>query len=64
MENPVKLPSNVVIDRATIERHLLNDNTDPFNRQYLTKEMLVDDNELKEKIQKWKAERQKNQTKS
>jgi ubiquitin conjugation factor E4 B len=29
------------MERANIMRHLLSDNTDPFNRQKLTPEMLV-----------------------
>lgn len=41
MVDPVRLPSGQVMDRAVIMRHLLNSNTDPFNRQPLTEEMLV-----------------------
>jgi len=32
-------------------KHLLSDETDPFNRSKLTKEMLVEQTELKNKIQ-------------
>ena len=33
MEDPVTLPaSHVTIDRSSILRHLLSDETDPFNR--------------------------------
>jgi len=54
MEDPVILPStNTVIDRSTIERHLLNDPTDPFNRSQLSVDMLIPATELKERIQKW-----------
>ena len=41
MTDPVKLPSGVVMDRSVIGRHLLNSQTDPFNRQPLTEEELV-----------------------
>jgi len=40
MTDPVKLPSGNILDRSTIETHLLSDHTDPFNRQPLTAEML------------------------
>ncbi|CAN8015971.1 unnamed protein product, partial [Ixodes persulcatus] len=40
MEDPVVLPSGNVVDKGTIVRHLLNSNTDPFNRQPLTEDML------------------------
>lgn len=36
MKDPVKLPkSEVIIDRVTIVKHLLNDKTDPFTRDVL-----------------------------
>lgn len=41
MTDPVLLPSGVVMDRSIIMRHLLNSNTDPFNRQHLTEDMLI-----------------------
>jgi ubiquitin conjugation factor E4 B len=60
MEDPVLLPtSKVIIDRSTIERHLLNDQTDPFNRSYLTHEMLQEATEIKQRIQQWRASRKK-----
>lgn len=40
MTDPVLLPSGNVMDRPVIMRHLLNSNTDPFNRQPLTEDML------------------------
>lgn len=40
MIDPVLLPSGQVMDRSVIMRHLLNSNTDPFNRQPLTEDML------------------------
>ncbi|KAJ0973800.1 hypothetical protein J5N97_015765 [Dioscorea zingiberensis] len=54
MKDPVILPSSrVSIDRAVIQRHLLSDNTDPFNRSHLTQDMLIPDVELKAKIQEF-----------
>ena len=53
MKNPVRLPSGTVCDRSSIERHLLNDQTDPFNRQPLRMEEVVDDLEMKAKIDAW-----------
>lgn len=42
MKDPVLLPtSKVIVDRITIIKHLLSDNTDPFNRKPLTKDELV-----------------------
>lgn len=41
MLEPVILPtSGKIMDRAVITRHLLNSDTDPFNRQPLTTDML------------------------
>ena len=54
MTDPVKLPkSNVIVDRKTIETHLLSDQTDPFNRSPLTKDMLIPCPELKAKIDEY-----------
>ena len=55
MSDPVKLPSGNSVDRAVITRHLLSDETDPFSRARLTVDMLVDDTELKAKIDEWIA---------
>ena len=65
MTDPVKLPkSNVILDRKTIETHLLSDQTDPFNREPLTKEMLIPCPELKKRIEDYminkKNEKNKN----
>ena len=65
MTDPVKLPkSNVIVDRKTIETHLLSDETDPFNREPLTKDMLIPCTELKERIEQYminkKMEKNKN----
>jgi ubiquitin conjugation factor E4 B len=55
MDDPVQLPSSKnIVDRNTIITHLLSDSTDPFNRSYLTKEMLIDCPELKLKIEEYK----------
>ncbi|EGC28981.1 hypothetical protein DICPUDRAFT_59083 [Dictyostelium purpureum] len=60
MTDPVILPSSkTVIDRQTILRHLLSDQTDPFNRSVLTPEMLIDDVETKAKIEKWLNDKKK-----
>lgn len=61
MTDPVLLPSGNVMDRSIITRHLLNSNTDPFNRQPLTEDMLKPNNELRERISAWRREkREKN----
>ena len=57
MNDPVKLPSGITIDRPVIVRHLLNVPLDPFNRQALTVDMLVPDVELKARIEEWKKSR-------
>lgn len=58
MIDPVVLPSShVTVDRTTIARHLLSDQTDPFNREPLTMDQVKTDAELKEKIESWVRER-------
>jgi ubiquitin conjugation factor E4 B len=42
MEDPVILPSGHKVDRSVITRHLLNSNTDPFSRQKMTEDQLVE----------------------
>ena len=59
MTDPVKLPSNISVDRSTIASHLLSDPSDPFNRAPLTLEMLVPDTELKATIDAWVASKKK-----
>ncbi len=55
MNDPVLLPSSrVIVDRSTIETHLLSDPSDPFNRTKLAKEMLISVDDLKEKIEEYK----------
>lgn len=57
MLDPVLLPSsNVTVDRSTIARHLLSDQTDPFNRSPLTMDQIRPNEELKQQIIKWLAE--------
>ncbi|XP_064642091.1 ubiquitin conjugation factor E4 B-like [Lineus longissimus] len=58
MADPVLLPtSGKIMDRSNIMRHLLNSQTDPFNRQDLTEEQLEPLPELKAKIQAWMKEK-------
>ncbi|KAI3404279.2 ufd2 [Candida oxycetoniae] len=58
MEDPVILPSSKIsIDRSTIKAHLLSDATDPFNRMPLKLENVIDDVELKEKINAFKKQK-------
>lgn len=65
MTDPVILPSShVTVDRTTIARHLLSDQTDPFNREPLTMDQLKSDEELKAKIDAWVIERKANKTNS
>ncbi|MCD7467046.1 E3 ubiquitin-protein ligase pub1 [Datura stramonium] len=54
MKDPVILPSSrITVDRPVIQRHLLSDSTDPFNRSHLTVDMLIPDTELKAKIEEF-----------
>lgn len=63
MTDPVILPSShVTVDRTTIARHLLSDQTDPFNREPLTMDQVKVNTELKEKIDAWIRERKSNKT--
>jgi len=55
MVDPVTLPSGMVIDRSTIETHLLNKPTDPFTNQPLSVDQLVPNHALKAEIEAWKA---------
>ncbi|XP_053547265.1 ubiquitin conjugation factor E4 A [Bombina bombina] len=58
MSDPVILPSSrVTVDRSTIARHLLSDQTDPFNRSPLTMDQIKPNIELKDRIQQWLSER-------
>jgi len=57
MKDPVRLPtSGYAMERAAIEQHLLNQPTDPFNRQPLSLTDLEPLPELKAKIETWVEE--------
>jgi hypothetical protein len=52
MEDPVLLPtSNTIMDRKVIERHIMSNDDDPFNRMKLAVSDLQPQPELKAKIQ-------------
>lgn len=54
MTDPVILPSSkVTVDRSTIARHLLSDQTDPFNRSPLTMDQVQSNEDLKTEIKTW-----------
>ena len=54
MKEPVRLPaSGNICDRSTMQRILLNDEHDPFNRAPLKFEDLIPDLELKQRIERW-----------
>ena len=54
MTDPVLLPtSDTIVDRKTIQQHLLNDDTDPFNRKQLSIDDVVPAVELKAKMTAW-----------
>lgn len=56
MADPVRLPeSGVVVDRVTIERHLLSSATDPYSRTPLAMRQVVADEELRARIEAWRA---------
>ncbi|GIL50136.1 hypothetical protein Vafri_6264 [Volvox africanus] len=57
MKDPVMLPSGVVVDRPSILRHLLSDNTDPFSRLPLTEAQLVSEEGLAARIAEWRRMR-------
>lgn len=57
MEDPVMLPSSrAVVDRGTIVAHLLNNETDPFNRASLKLTELIDLPDLKKRIQEYQSQ--------
>ncbi len=54
MKDPVKLPtSNTIVDRAIIKEHLLNNEIDPFSRAPLSYKDLIEQPELKRRIEEW-----------
>lgn len=57
MEDPVILPtSKQIVDRSTIQSHLLSDPHDPFNRTPLKIEDVISNDALREEILAWKAD--------
>ncbi|KAF5280710.1 hypothetical protein FQR65_LT15000 [Abscondita terminalis] len=58
MTDPVILPSSKqIVDRSTIARHLLSDQTDPFNRAPLSMDQIIPNTQLAEEIKAWMDER-------
>mmetsp|Transcript_17879 Transcript_17879/g.26763 ORF Transcript_17879/g.26763 Transcript_17879/m.26763 type:complete len:1164 (+) Transcript_17879:31-3522(+) len=59
MRNPVRLPSSrMIMDKAVIMRHLLNAETDPFNRKKLSPEMLEELPEFRKEIEDYLQKRE------
>lgn len=50
MDNPVLSPSGVYYEKSAIESWIEKNHTDPFTRENLTKEMLIEDEEYKQRI--------------
>lgn len=65
MVDPVLLPSSkIIVDRSTISRHLLSDQTDPFNRSPLSMEDIIPETDLKNQIENFlKEKREANKVK-
>ncbi|CDI81697.1 ubiquitin conjugation factor, putative [Eimeria acervulina] len=60
MCDPVMLPSSrVIVDRRNIERHLMSEPSDPFNRAPLTREELIPQPELKKAIEEFTEAKRK-----
>ncbi|TNY19299.1 ubiquitin elongating factor core-domain-containing protein [Rhodotorula diobovata] len=60
MRDPVLLPSSkTIVDRSTIKQHYLSDPTDPFNRQPLKWDDIVDATELRTQIEAFLDERRR-----
>merc|ERR1719263_607181 len=57
MEDPVLLPSGNAVDRSTIVQHLLNDSTDPFNREEMTMDDVKPATDLKRRMDQWLEEK-------
>merc|ERR1711971_1030929 len=58
MTDPVRLPSSKqVVDRSTIARHLLSDQSDPFNRAPLTMDQVEPETDLRQRVEEWMASR-------
>lgn len=64
MLDPVILPSSKqTVDRSTIARHLLSDQTDPFNRAPLSMDQVIPNIELAEEMRVWLEKRKKSKNK-
>lgn len=57
MKDPVVLPSQNIVDRSTIIQHLLSDEKDPFTRVPMTIDDVVPADDLRQRIEAWKAEK-------
>ena len=54
MNDPVKLPSDMVVDRASIKMALLDKEEDPWTRKPLKEKDLIEMPEFKKEIDNWK----------
>ena len=52
IEIPIMLPNNVIVDKCMIYRYLLNNKNNPFDRQYLNKEILDNYNKTSPVLEK------------
>lgn len=58
MQDPVKLPdSRIVVDRFTIQRHLMTSANDPFTRSPLSLDDVQPDDALRARIEAWSLAR-------
>ncbi|KAH8198666.1 hypothetical protein TruAng_007164 [Truncatella angustata] len=57
MTDPVILPSKNIVDRSTIVQQLLANPLDPFTRNPMTMNDVVPADDLRQKVEAWKAER-------
>lgn len=57
MMDPIVLPSGNIVDRSTISQHLLSDETDMFTRRPMKIEDVVPADDLRQRIDAWKAEK-------
>ncbi|KAL4505185.1 hypothetical protein ABPG72_016252 [Tetrahymena utriculariae] len=60
LNDPVKLPtSHQNVERSMIKKALLDNEIDPFNRQPLKRDQLIELPELKKKLDEWKVQKKK-----
>ncbi|KAI2616310.1 ubiquitin conjugation factor E4 [Hypoxylon sp. NC1633] len=57
MNDPVILPSQNIVDRSTIVQQLLSNPLDPFTRNPMTIDDVVPADDLRIRIEEWKADR-------